>query len=93
MPSLVKLTRTGRVTLPKEIWSKANMEPGDYVEVELNRKGHVVLKPKKLIDASQAWFWTPEWQAKERAADQAITEERIRTFDSIEEMLNVLDRQ
>ena len=45
------------------------------------------------IAAEQTYFWTPAWQAKERAADQAITEERIRTFDSIEEMLNVLDRQ
>ena len=26
----------------------------------------------KLIDASQAWFWTPEWQEGERQADAEI---------------------
>ena len=23
-------------------------------------------------DPDQAWYWTPEWQAKEREADEAI---------------------
>ncbi len=26
--------------------------------------------PTEVIDASQAWFWTPEWQAGEREADE-----------------------
>ncbi len=30
----------------------------------------ILLRPKKVIDATQAWFWTPEWQAGEREADQ-----------------------
>jgi hypothetical protein len=43
--------------------------------------------------AEQAYFWTPEWQAKERAADQAIAEGRVKTFDTMEEMLDFLDAQ
>ncbi len=43
--------------------------------------------------AEQAYFWTPEWQAKERAADEAIAEGRVRTFDTMEDMLNFLDWQ
>ena len=39
----------------------------------------------------QAYFWTPEWQAKEQAADRAIAEGRVRTFDTVEEMLDFLD--
>lgn len=45
------------------------------------------------IAAEQTYFWTPEWQAKERAADEAIAEGRVRTFDTIEEMLDFLDAQ
>jgi hypothetical protein len=41
----------------------------------------------------QAYFWTPEWQAKERVADRAIAEGRVRTFDTMEEMLDFLDEQ
>jgi hypothetical protein len=47
----------------------------------------------RLIMAGQAYFWTPEWQAKERAADRAIAEGRFHTFDTIEDMLYFLDLQ
>jgi len=51
-----------------------------------------------LLDAlrtavEQSYFWTAEWQAKERAADQAIAEGRVRTFDTMEGMLDFLDAQ
>ena len=45
------------------------------------------------IAAEQSYFWTPEWQAKEREADQAIAEGRVQTFDTMEEMLDFLDAQ
>jgi len=41
----------------------------------------------------QAYFWTPVWQARERAADRAIAEGRVRTFDTMDEMLDFLDAQ
>lgn len=43
--------------------------------------------------AEQRYFWTPEWQASERAADKAIAEGRVRTFDSMDEMLSFLDER
>lgn len=51
-----------------------------------------------LLDAlrtasEQAYFWTPEWQARERAADQAIAEGRVRTFDTMDDMLDFLNAQ
>ncbi|MBI3913360.1 MAG: hypothetical protein HY327_04135 [Chloroflexi bacterium] len=45
------------------------------------------------IAAEQTYFWTPEWQAKERSADQAIANKRVRTFGSMEEMLEFLDQK
>lgn len=45
------------------------------------------------IAAEQTYFWTPEWQAKEQAADQAIAEGRVRTFDAMDQMLDFLDAQ
>lgn len=43
--------------------------------------------------AEQAYFWTQEWQAKERAADLAISEGRMETFGTIDEMIEFLDQQ
>ena len=43
------------------------------------------------IAADQRYYWTPEWQDKERAADEAIAEGRVRTFDTMDQMLEFLD--
>lgn len=91
MAILTKLTSGGQVTLPKEIRNKTNMQPGDFVEIELDDKGHIVLTPKKLIDADQAYFWTEEWQKGERKADADIKAGRVKTFDSVDEAFEYLD--
>lgn len=38
------------------------------------------------IDPDQAWFWTPEWQAGEREADDDLHEGRFRVVDSVDEL-------
>ncbi len=43
--------------------------------------------------AEQTYFWTPEWQEKERAADLAIAEGRVQTFNRIDKMIGFLDQQ
>jgi len=29
------------------------------------------------IDPDQAWFWTPEWRAKEREVDEEVTADTV----------------
>ena len=43
--------------------------------------------------AEQIYFWSPEWQEKERAADLAIAEGRFQTYGQIDEMIDFLDQQ
>lgn len=45
------------------------------------------------VAAEQTYFWTREWQAREREAEQAIAEGRTETFDTMDEMLDFLDAQ
>lgn len=48
----------------------------------VDKEGHIVLTPKKLVDASQAYFWTEEWQKGERKADADIKAGRVKRFES-----------
>jgi hypothetical protein len=48
--------------------------------------------PKKLVDKSQAYFWTRKWQEGERVADEDIKAGRVKTFDSVEELISDLEK-
>jgi len=43
--------------------------------------------------AEQSYFWTTEWQAKEYKADLAIVEGRVKSFETMDEMIDFLDQQ
>jgi hypothetical protein len=45
---------------------------------------------KKMVDKSQAYFWTKEWQEAEREASQDIKAGRVKTFDNAKELLKDL---
>ncbi len=93
MSTLAKLTSGGQVTLPKEIREKANMAPGDFVEVEMDKAGHIILTPKKLVDASQAYFWTERWQEGEREAQEDIRSGRVHNFNNVKEAVAFLHKR
>ncbi len=60
-----------QITIPKEVFEKLHLEVGDILEVDMTEEG-LLLVPKKLISKDQTWFWTKEWQKKEKEADEAI---------------------
>ncbi len=64
-----RVRRKGQVTIPTGIREAARLEEGDPIEFEITEDG-ILMRPQKVIDATQAWFWTPEWQAGEREADE-----------------------
>lgn len=83
------LRAKGQLTLPEEIRAAARLEEGDLLEAEITEEG-ILLRPQKVIDATQAWFWTPEWQAGEREADDDLAAGRVETVGSSEELLDAL---
>lgn len=44
-------------------------------------------------DPSQAWFWTPEWQAGEHAVDEDIAAGQVQTFADVDALFAHLDRE
>jgi len=83
------LRARGQLTLPEEIRKAARLDEGDLLEAEVTDEG-ILLRPQKVIDATQAWFWKPQWQAGERDADADLAAGRGETFSSGEEFLVAL---
>lgn len=52
---LVTLRTNGQITLPAEVRERVGARTGDVFLAEVE-DDVVVLRPKKLIDSSQAWF-------------------------------------
>ena len=89
MVAYSRVTRHGQITLPASVRRELGVEEGDLVEIEVV-DDKAVLVPKKLVDKSQAYFWTSKWQEAEQEADEDIKARRVRTFDSVEELLEDL---
>jgi antitoxin PrlF len=87
--SRITLRAKGQITLPEHLRAAARLEEGDLLDAEITSDG-ILLRPQKVIDATQAWFWTPEWQAGEREAEADRVAGRIESFDSGDELINAL---
>lgn len=91
MASVTTIRSKGQITIPRTIRRVLGVEEGDQVEFDVMPDGTVTLRGMKMIPADQAWFWTPGWQAGERAADADIAAGRTEYFDSAEAFLAALD--
>lgn len=83
------LRRKGVVTIPQQVREQLDLHEGDNLLVTVE-DGRIVLTPAALIRRDQAWFWTPEWQAKEREADEEILTSGGAVHHSEEEFLAAL---
>jgi antitoxin MazE len=91
MPT-TKVTRHGQITLPAAVREQLGIEEGDIVEIKVEEE-RAVLMPKKLVDKSQAYFWTRRWQKAEKEAAEDIKAGRVKTFESVDELVKDLDRK
>lgn len=84
--------RDGHVEIPDDIRQAAQLSEGEELEAEITAVG-ILLRTAQPLDPDQAWFWTPEWQAGEREADEDIKAGRGRIFYSDEEFLAALEAE
>jgi hypothetical protein len=69
-----------------------NIEEGDYIAVSVEGDT-ILLTPKRLIDKSQAYFWTEEWQRGEIEASDDIQTGRTSEFSDVEELIASLESE
>ncbi len=85
---IMRLGQRRQVVIPKEICEELNLQEGDFVEVT-RVKGHVIIKPKRLVDADDVL--TPAQQAMIDArlaeAEEDIKAGRVsRPFSTVAEL-------
>jgi AbrB family looped-hinge helix DNA binding protein len=93
MTQLVKISKNFQITIPAKLREGFGLAEGDYLEVSKGDGGFLV-RPKSVVsrDPDQAWFWTKDWQKKEREAEEDIRAGRVKTFNTMEEGLRYLKK-
>lgn len=76
MAAIMKISPQGQIRLPKQIMNTLGIDTGDYVEVAVE-DNNIILKPRKLIDPAQGWYWTREWQETEANVDEELEKDRL----------------
>jgi AbrB family looped-hinge helix DNA binding protein len=86
-------TRIGpkhQITIPQQAVKMLGLKVGDSLEVQV--KGTTIhLVPQRLVPVDQVWFWSKEWQQKEKEADEDIAHGRLSgPFTSADELVRHL---
>ena len=74
------------ITIPKEITKK-----GDLIIIP-RKEYEELLGFKRMISKDQSWFWTKEWQKKEREADEALKKGEYKEFKNAKDLIKDLHR-
>ncbi len=84
----MKISTKGQVSIPKEVRKSLNLKPGDDVDFRVEGNCAMLIPVKTIkIPRDQVWFWTKEWQEKEREAEEDIKTGRVYgPFSSSKEM-------
>lgn len=87
----VTVQSRGVLALPRELRRRMHMdEPGAQLELTEREDGVIEMRPQMAVPVNQRWFWTEDWQAREREAESDIAAGRITNFADAEEFLKAL---
>ena len=89
---ITKLRGRSQITLPSDVVKKLKLSAGDNLEITLEGD-KIVIKPVLIIDRAQAWFWSDEWQQKEKEADEDIKAGRIYIAKDTKDLFSQLDSE
>ena len=82
----------GVVSLPAEVRRRLHLdEPGAQVEITERDDGVLELRPALPVPADQRWFWTAQWQEREREVDAHLAAGDVTVHADGEALLDHLD--
>jgi len=87
----MKISSKRQISIPKDVMESLGLQPGDEVEFDVEGETARLIPVKTIkVPRDQAWFWAPEWQAKEKEADRDLSAGHYRDFDKLEGLLKDL---
>jgi AbrB family looped-hinge helix DNA binding protein len=76
MTDSVKVGSRHQIVIPQKIARHLKIDAGSYMEAS-EENGAVVFRPQIMVPREDVWFWSPEWQSKEREADADFEAGRV----------------
>ena len=86
---ITQLRRRSQITLPNDVVKKMKLQEGDNLDIAIE-EDKIIIKPVIVIDRSQAWFWSKEWQKKELEVDKQKTEGKVRKASNKKDLFKKL---
>jgi bifunctional DNA-binding transcriptional regulator/antitoxin component of YhaV-PrlF toxin-antitoxin module len=81
----------GTVALPADLRRRYHLdEPGAQVEITEREDGVLEVRPAIPVPATQAWFWTPVWQQREREVEDHVAAGRVAVFEGPDDFVGHL---
>ncbi len=87
---ITQIRGRSQVTLPSEIVRKMKLHQGDPLDIVVE-DDRIIIKPIVAVERSQAWFWSKEWQAMEKEAENDIQQGRLQKAGNLKELIKKLD--
>jgi hypothetical protein len=86
------LQSRGVLALPPDVRRRWRLDqPGAQVEVTEREDGVIELRPHLAVPVRQDWFWSEEWQGREREADADIAAGRFTVHADADSFIDALN--
>jgi bifunctional DNA-binding transcriptional regulator/antitoxin component of YhaV-PrlF toxin-antitoxin module len=78
----VAVQSRGTIALPPDLRRRMHLdEPGAQVRIVEREDGVVELQPVLPVPADQRWFWTEQWQRREREVNEHVAAGHVAVHD------------
>lgn len=91
MAEVAKVLRNFQITVPKKLREKFRLKEGEMVRMEERPEG-ILVCPLEMVDRSQTWFWSKEWQKGEKEVDAEIRRGKLKRFATVDSFLKDLKK-
>jgi len=88
---IVDLKQKSQVTIPSALLKKLKLNIGDKLDIK-EKDGKLIITPVTVVPRDQEWYWSKEWQEKERKADEDLRAGKIHSADNIDDLIKQLEK-
>ena len=88
---ILKFYKQSHLTVPQKLQQALDIKKGDLFQVEIIDNTYV-LRPLQPVNPTQSWFWSKNWQKKEKQADKELKEKKYKKFKNAKDLIKDLNK-